>query len=130
MQLVEPRATLSHHSAAAHWRLPLPEHSVGHVTVPRGLLRHTVHVAQVHETRHLETMVAADVLVTSPVRAFIDPADHVGLVDLLVLGDAAVRHELLSRRDRLDETAPASHRRVLGRSQSPLGSRQTGSAPV
>lgn len=130
MQLVEPRATLSHHSAAAHWRLPLPEHSVGHVTC-RAVCSDTPCTSRRCTRRGTSRPWSpVDVLVTPPVRTFVDLADHLGLVDLVVLGDAAVRHELLSRRGLLDETAPASHRRVLGRSQSPLGSRQTGSAPA
>jgi hypothetical protein len=85
--------------------------SVGHVTVPRGLLRSVVHVAHVHETRHPQSVLADGHRVTPPLRTFLDLADHLSLADAVVLGDAAIRSGLVTRQALIDETAPASHRR-------------------
>lgn len=121
MQKLEPRATLSHHSAAAFWRLPVPEHAVGHVTVPRGLLRNVVPIAQVHETRYPHSVVEDGFGVTPVIRTFVDLADFLCLVDLVVLEDAAVRRGLVTRQVLVDETAPASHRRGAGAARRAAG---------
>lgn len=121
MQKLEPQATLSHHSAATLWRLPVPEHAVGHVTVPRGLLRNVVPIAHVHETRHPQSVVEDGFRVTPVMRTFVDLADLLDLVDLVVLGDAAVRSGLVTRHALVDETAPASHRRGAGAARRAAG---------
>lgn len=90
-QLLEPRAVLSHHTAAEVLKAPVPESRMGHVTVQRGQLRSTARGVTVHETRHLEPFEHDGRLLTPPARTFLDLAGSTSLCELVAVGDHLVR---------------------------------------
>lgn len=83
------KAVVSHHSAARLWGAVVPDDGLIHVTCvgrPRGsgLKAHRPRAGQRGTTTQ-------GVHVTTPVDTFLDLSTHLGLVDLVVLGDSLVR---------------------------------------
>lgn len=88
--LVAPDATVSHHSAARLWGGIVPDDGSVHLTCPgrrpqvEGITAHRAGTGRA-VTRW------RGVPVTTPAQTFIDLAEPLGLVDLVVLGDSLVR---------------------------------------
>lgn len=91
--LIHPAdACASHGSAAILLGLPVPDPGFAHVTVFRPKDRRFRREIKSHvTTRRRRVVLAQGVRVTDPVATFIDCAGQLGLVDLVVLGDAIVR---------------------------------------
>ena len=87
-------AVFSHQTAALLRQLPLPDDPRIHVTLPRGSARSKSTGIVSHESELPERMVRTvkGRRVVSPERNFVELAGDLSLVDLVVLGDAAVRH--------------------------------------
>jgi hypothetical protein len=89
-----PGAFASYHSAAELYGLPVPNTSQVHVSVftkddrrrRDGIVSHVAPPQKLRVVRGIEVPV--------PTQLFIDLAAHLGLVDLVVLGDAMVRRKL------------------------------------
>jgi hypothetical protein len=98
--LIHPAdACASHGSAAILLGLPVPDPGFAHVTVFRPKDRRFRREIKSHvTTRRRRVVLAQGVRVTDPVATFIDCAGHLGLVDLVVLGDAIVRRAGSGRR--------------------------------
>lgn len=95
-----PSAFASHFSAAVIHRLPVPDDHEVHISVftkadrrRRDGIRHHTAVAEAAVTTHL------GVRVSSPVQLFLELADTLSLVDLVVLGDAIVKRGLATTGD-------------------------------
>ncbi len=85
-------AFASHWSAAAVLRLPVPHNPFAHVTVRHPDDRRYRPEIKCHVTkRRRGVIVVDDIPVTDPVTTFLQMAGVLGLVDLVVLGDAIVR---------------------------------------
>jgi very-short-patch-repair endonuclease len=89
-------AWASHASAARVYDLPIPTIGDEHVSVPRAGLRRRHRGVKVHVGRHAATRVVNGVRVTDPLMLFVEMAELLTLVDLVVLGDAMVRRRLLT----------------------------------
>jgi hypothetical protein len=89
-------AWASHASAARVYDLPIPTIGDEHVSVPRAGLRRRHRGVKVHVGRHAATRVVNGVRVTEPLMLFVEMAELLTLVDLVVLGDAMVRRRLLT----------------------------------
>ncbi|MEQ4208605.1 hypothetical protein [Actinopolymorpha sp. B9G3] len=128
-------AVFSHHTAAGLRDLPVPSSSHLHVTVPPGTAaprgngilapRASVEGGAVTTSRGVRT--------TTPVRTFLDLGRSIGLIDVVVLGDAMVRRSLASVGELQDAASRASGRGssairtaaplVRGRVDSPMETR-------
>jgi hypothetical protein len=86
-------AVASHFSAARLLELPVPEHLFEHVTVFRAEDRRWRPELRSHVTQRLRRspIVVRGVPTTDPLTTFIQLAGTLGLVDLVVLGDAVVK---------------------------------------
>lgn len=93
--LVVPDAVISHHSAARLHGAVVPEDSSTHVTVSTARQRRRRKGLMVHVGRDLQTERRGSLLLTSPAQTFCDLADHLLLVDLVVLGDSFVHRGCL-----------------------------------
>ncbi|WP_209020559.1 DUF559 domain-containing protein [Nocardioides sp. 1609] len=91
--LIHPAdACASHGSAAVLLGLPVPDPGFAHVTVFRQKDRRYRREIKSHvTTRRRRIVLAQGVRVTDPITTFIACAGQLGLVDLVVLGDALVR---------------------------------------
>lgn len=109
--LLPPRAAASHLSAAAVFELPVPPFSDVHTVVRRGWLESRIDGIQVHEARGARHVIEhRGYRVVCPTRTFVDLADLLGLVDLVVVGDAMVRVGLCTPQQLVEEAASASTR--------------------
>lgn len=103
-----PAAFASHLSAAAVLGLPVPEHAFAHVTVRRAADRRFRPRIKPHVTgRPRHVIVVRDIRTTDPIATFIDCAGWLGLVDLVILGDALVKQYGISA-ERLVRACKAS----------------------
>ncbi|MEQ7127909.1 hypothetical protein ABN034_25770 [Actinopolymorpha sp. B11F2] len=112
-RLVLPaQAAFSHFTAALLRDMPVRDDGMVHVTVPVPTSRPKVHGIVCHATSDGEavTLVEGRAVVT-PERNFTELAAHLSLVDLLILGDALVRHGWTSR-EALIRSADTSPRRT------------------
>ena len=108
------KAAGSHLSAAAVFGLPVRRFDRVHVVVRRGWLESRIDGICVHEARRAREIVGhRGYRVTSPARTFVDLADLLALVDLVVVGDAIVRLGLCSPERLCAEAATARTRRSL-----------------
>ncbi|CAM3748510.1 hypothetical protein [Nocardioides zeicaulis] len=89
-------AWASHASAARVYDLPVPTSGDEHVSVRRAGLRRRHRGVRAHVGRHTAVRVVDDVPVSEPRMLFVEMAETLTLVDLVVLGDAMVRRGLLS----------------------------------
>lgn len=89
-------AWASHASAARVYDLPIPTIADEHVSVRRAGLRRRHRGVKAHVGRHGETRVVDGVRVSGPLLLFVEMAAVLGLVDLVVLGDAMVRRRLVT----------------------------------
>jgi hypothetical protein len=116
------KAAASHLSAAAVFGLPVRRFDRVHVVVRRGWLESRIEGICVHEARRAREIVGhRGYRVTSPARTFVDLADLLALVDLVVVGDAIVRLGLCSPERLCQEAATArTRRRLLARRAAAL----------
>jgi len=85
-------AFASHFSAARVLNLPVPDHPFAHVTVRDPDDRRYRPEIKCHVTKRKRGVIEVDgIPVTDPVTTFLQMAGVLGLVDLVVLGDAIVR---------------------------------------
>ena len=84
-------AWASHASAARLYDLPVPTIADEHVSVRRAGLRRRHRGVKAHVGRHAATRMVNGVRVTEPLMLFVEMAEMLTLVDLVVLGDALVR---------------------------------------
>jgi hypothetical protein len=89
-------AWASHASAARVYDLPVPTIADEHVSVPRAGLRRRQRGVKAHVGRHAATRVVDGVRVTEPLMLFVEMAELLTLVDLVVLGDALVRRRFFT----------------------------------
>lgn len=102
-------AWASHASAARVYDLPIPTIGTEHVSVPRAGLRRRHDGVKVHVGGHAATRVVNGVRVSEPRMLFVEMASLVGLVDLVVLGDAMVRRRLTTPEALVTWCAGVSH---------------------
>ncbi len=91
-------AVLSHLSAALVYRLPVPAGLGAHVTLDDPAGSHRLAGVQIHR-RHVPSEAVTqrqNLPVTTAVRTFLDLAECLPLVELVVVGDAIVRSRLAS----------------------------------
>ncbi|WP_323097821.1 hypothetical protein [Intrasporangium sp. YIM S08009] len=90
LSVVTPASFVSHHTAALLWGGVVPDDPDVHVCSPRNRTRRVGIAA--HRTKAGQRVVALRGLrLTSPVQTFLDLAQLLDLVDLVVLGDSLVR---------------------------------------
>ncbi len=89
-------AWASHASAARVYDLPIPTIALEHVSVPQAGQRRRHQAVKVHVGLGTRTRVVRRVRVSEPLMLFVEMAGLVGLVDLVVLGDAMVRRRLVT----------------------------------
>jgi hypothetical protein len=90
-------AFASHWSAAQVLSLPVPDNPFEHVTVRNPDDRRYRPTIKPHVTiRKRGVIVVRGIPVTDPITTFLQMAGHLGLVDLVVLGDAIVRIHRIS----------------------------------
>jgi hypothetical protein len=89
--LLPADALFSHHTAAALRTLPVRDDGLVHVTVPTPTARPRIRGVASHVGEGPATVVDGRPVV-SPERNFLELGAHLSLVDLLILGDAMVRH--------------------------------------
>jgi very-short-patch-repair endonuclease len=107
-------AFASHHSAGRLYGVPLPRHPFEHVTVWRPGDRASRQGIRCHVTKFAEpddVVSVQGLRVSTPCRMFVELASVLGLVDLVVVGDAMVRLGLATRQEIVDYCAvtPAQH---------------------
>lgn len=103
-------AWASHASAARVYDLPIPTIPMEHVSVPRAGQRRRHQGVKVHVGGpHAHTRVVRGVHVSDPRILFVEMAGLLGLVDLVVLGDAMVRRGLLSPAALVDFCGAVTH---------------------
>ncbi|SEB95129.1 hypothetical protein SAMN04489844_1387 [Nocardioides exalbidus] len=89
-------AWATHASAARVYDLPIPTIALEHVSVPRAGQRRRHAGVKVHVGGKVTTRVVNGIRVSEPRMLFVEMASLVGLVDLVVLGDAMVRRNLVT----------------------------------
>jgi hypothetical protein len=89
-------AWASHASAARVYDLPVPTIADEHVSVRQAGHRRRHRGVQAHVGRHGATRVVSGVRVTEPLMLFVEMAELLTLVDLVVLGDAMVRRRFFT----------------------------------
>jgi very-short-patch-repair endonuclease len=104
------RAHASHATAARIHDLPIPVLADEHITVTRAAHRKSRASACVHVARNAEVVTIGGVRVSSPRQTFVELAEMLGLVDLVVVGDALVRAGPTTRDDLVAFCAASSHR--------------------
>ena len=89
--IAPPGSVLSHQSAARLWGGVVPEGAAVHVTIPMGT-RFTRTGIQAHlgDVR-TDIAVRQGIQLTSATRTFVELAPHLGLLDLVTLGDSLVK---------------------------------------
>jgi hypothetical protein len=94
LSIFEATAFASHASAARLWGLPIPTLADEHVSVPKSELRRNRPGIRCHLHRSPDVQVRQRLRVSTPPQLFIEMASIIGLVDLVVLGDAMVKRKL------------------------------------
>jgi hypothetical protein len=125
--LVAPGATVSHHSAARLWGGVVPDDGFVHLACPNR--RPQVDGIKAHRASASgRTTTWRGLVVTTPVQTFLDLAPHLGLVDLVVLGDSLVKQKRLTP-EHLVEAATAHRGAGPDSLAGRLGSSGTRSTP-
>jgi hypothetical protein len=107
------KAAASHTSAGSVFDVPVPDVRDVHVVVRRGWLESRIDGIRVHEARNPRDVVEhRGYRVTSPTRTFVDLADLLTLLDLVVVGDAMVRRGLCTPEQLVEEARSARTRCV------------------
>lgn len=103
-------AWASHSSAARVYDLPIPTSADEHVSVRRAGLRRRHRGVRAHVGRSTVVRVVDGVPVSEPRMLFVEMAETLSLVDLVVLGDAMVRRRLVSPDDLVRFCAEVHHK--------------------
>jgi very-short-patch-repair endonuclease len=103
-------AWASHASAARVYDLPIPTMADEHVSVARAGLRRRHRGVKAHVGRHAATRHVHGVRVTEPLMLFVEMAEVLTLVELVVLGDAMVRRRLFTPRQLVTLCADVRHK--------------------
>ncbi len=118
--ITPPQSVVSHHSAARLWGGIVPDDGLVHVTCVgrriqvKGIQAHRVRAGQRATTRR-------GVRVTTVETTFLDLADALDLVDLVVLGDSLVKRGLVTPKRLVDAAASFNGRsRALARRAASL----------
>jgi hypothetical protein len=106
----DDRAHASHATAARLHGLPIPAMADEHISVATAAHRKARAGARVHVSRDAEVVEFRGVRVSSPRQTFLDLAGTLELVDLVVLGDALVRHTTSTAARLVEFCASASGR--------------------
>lgn len=96
LMLFPSGAFASHQTAGRLYRLPVPESPLVHVSVGRPADRRRREGIRCHVAGHRSLRRLGTILVSAPGALFLELAGVLPLVDLVVLGDAMVRHKLLT----------------------------------
>jgi len=96
LHLFDEGAFASHASAARLWDLPIPTLPDEHISVLKPKHRRANPGVRCHVQRHAEVQVRHGLRVSTPVQLFVELASLLGLVDLVVLGDAMVKKGLVT----------------------------------
>lgn len=102
-------AWASHASAARVYDLPIPTIALEHVSVPRAGQRRRHQGVKVHVGLGTRLRVVRGVRVSEPLMLFVEMAGLLGLVDLVVLGDAMVRRGLVTPEALVTHCATVAH---------------------
>lgn len=103
-------AWASHATAARVHELPIPTIADEHVSVPRAGLRRRHRGVRAHVGRHRATTRVRGVRVTAPLMLFVEMAELLTLVDLVVLGDAMVRRGMFTPEQLVRSCASVRHK--------------------
>ena len=115
--VIEARAALlgygesawaSHATAARVFELPIPTMAGHHVTVSERKQRHSRTDVVCHLARKEPTVTVGGVRLSSPERLFVELAQSLGLVDLVVVGDHMLRNHQLTLSELKEHCAKAS----------------------
>ena len=104
--LVAPGGVISHTTAAQIYGAAVPESPLVHLSARSPEDRRRRQGLQWHVNTAMQTKTHRGIRVTTPVQTFLDLAEHLDLVDLVVLGDSLVHR----RRVRPDELVAAAQR--------------------
>jgi hypothetical protein len=105
-------AWISHFSAANLYELPVPAHPDVHLSVSPGRTRRRSPGLCVHESVGSETTHLAGLKVSTPRWMFLELAEVLGLVDLVVVGDRMVRLGMVTGLELVEVAAAYSGKSV------------------
>jgi very-short-patch-repair endonuclease len=110
-----PCAVVTHHSAARILGAPVPASHVQHVTVPTRDERRRRQGVRCHVAAlgAAERMVMHGVQITAPRRLFVEMAEYLSLVELVVLGDWLVRQQHVTCASLVEYCRSTSDRHVV-----------------
>ena len=110
LRLFDPTAFASHASAARLLDVPIPTLPDEHVTVFHQRMRRHHRGIRTHVSDTMDVRNLRGVLLSDHGRLFVEMAELVGLVDLVVVGDHLVRKGWLTREDLVAYCATSTHR--------------------
>lgn len=110
LKLFDDLAWASHASAARIHEIPIPTIADEHVSVPQAKHRRQHPGIRTHVGQSWHVVVADGIRVSTPLQTFVELAEIVGLVDLVVIGDHLVRRTPLTRGQLVDFCASSRHR--------------------
>ncbi len=105
-------AWISHFSAGHIYGLPLPANPDIHLSVAPGRTRRRSPGLAVHESIGSETRIQDGLKISTPRWMFLELAEVLGLVDLVVVGDRMVRIGLVTERELVEVAASYSGKSV------------------
>lgn len=110
LRLFDPTAFASHASAARLLAVPIPTLPDEHVTVFHQRMRRHHRGIRTHVSATLDVRRVGGILVSDHARMFVELAELLGLVDLVVVGDHLVRQGWITTTALVDYCATSSHR--------------------
>ena len=120
-RLVLPaEAVVSHHTAAQLRGLPVPSSPLVHVTLPPDVDRTKASGLRSHEAAVVAVEIDGRPL-TTPTENFLELAEFLSLVDLVVLGDAMVRRRLTTCAQLQHAVATTTRRRGIRTARRAVG---------
>lgn len=110
-----PTAFASHVTAGRIYAVPLPTSPPEHVTVQTKGERSTVDGIQCHIASPAagDVTTVREVRVSTPTRMFVELASMLGMVDLVVVGDALIRRKLVTLDELRDYCAQSTDRHAV-----------------
>lgn len=119
--LIAPGAVVSHHTSAILWGGVVPEEPHTHVLVRVDRERRERDGLRCHVSPDPATTTHRGLSVTTPAQTFLDLALHLGLVDLVILGDSLVHAGVMSEAELISAAAAMTRRgAVLAREAADL----------
>ena len=110
LKLFDDLAWASHASAARVYELPIPTIADEHVSVPQAKHRRHHPGIRTHVGQPWHVTTADGMRVSTPLQTFVELAEILGLVDLVVIGDHLVGRTPLTRVELVDFCANSRHR--------------------